>query len=340
LQLAQIRSVSTASSDYGVFLYHTDATLIDGGNAFITCASTDAALPLRTQKLLKIGLPDMAKQADYNPPRVGTQFKTKMVAYDGQTIWAIEKANTLSIFNLNLNKLGEIVHPSLFYVCTVVQYEPIVKRLYMSGQLTQGGGWSITTYNVETGQLFNQALPDSVGNRLIRDISIDTATHTLYITAQAITMNLPNLEKGSLTLYTYQYSPDNFQLVPKLERSWMAGYFSGMLPTKDFYYMYDMLGTVTRIRKSDIIPVVTTTITVTGPLCRTPSFNCSVAYPPVTNSRFLQPYFRAGALLNENTAVLGGDWHGTITIVYLDQLCDDADPLCHPACKSHAYLAI
>jgi len=152
-------------------------------------------------------------------------------------------------------------------------------------------------------------------------------------------MSLPALQKGLLTLYTYQYSFETFDLVPKLERSWMAGYFSGMLPTTHSYYMYDMLGMITRIRKSDITPVLTTTITAYGPLCQDPRFNCTSAYPPVTNSRFLQPYFRAGALLNANTAVFGGDWHGTITIVHLDQLCDDANPVCHPPCASHPFLA-
>jgi len=313
---------------------------MDEGTSFVTCASSDNALPLRTQKLVKIGLPSMAKLADYIPP-VGTQFKTKMVSHDGaQTIWAIEKPYTLSIFDLSLNKIREVVGPLLFAVCTVIEYEPTVKRLYMSGQIVQGQSWSITTYDIESGQLFNEPLPASVGNRLIRDIKIDHTTHTLYVTAQAITMNLPSLEKGQLTLYTYQYSPNSFNLIPKLEKSWMAGYFSGMLPSKDFYYMYDMLGMITRIRKSDITPVLTTTITITGPLCQNPVFNCTVSYPPVTNSRFLQPYFRVGALLNENTAVFGGDWHGTISIVHLDQLCDDTDPTCHPPCKSHSFLAL
>jgi len=338
MHLTQVRLVST--DDFGVFLYNTDALLVDEGNAIITCASADSALPLRTQKLVKIGLPSMAWQADYLPPVVGTQFKTKMVAHDGvQTIWAIEKAHTLAFFDLNLNKIRELVSPLIFDVCTVIVYEPNVRRLYLSGQITQGGSWSITTYDVATDQLYNYPLPANVGNRLIRDISIDDPTHTLFVTAQAITMNLPSLEKGQLTLYSYQYSPDNFNLVPKSERSWMAGYFSGMLPTRDFYYMYDMLGMITRIRKSDIAPVLTTTITVTGPLCQNPVFNCTASFPPVTNSRFLQPYFRVATLLDETTAVLGGDWHGTITIVRLDHLCDDADPSCHPPCKSHPFLA-
>jgi len=264
-----------------------------------------------------------------------------MVSHDGvQTIWAIEKAYTLSFFDLNLNKIRELVGPLIFAVCTVIEYEPTLRRLYLAGQIVVGQGWSITTYDVETGQLYNEPLPASVGIRLIRDIKIDATTRILYVVAQAITMNLPALEKGQLTLYTYQYSPDSFSLTPRLEKSWMAGYFSGLLPTRDFYYMYDMLGVITRIRKSDITPVVTTTITITGPLCRDPVFNCTAAYPPVTNSRYLQPYFRAGALLDENTAVFGGDWHGTITIVYLDQICDDADLTCHPACKSHPFLAL
>jgi len=336
--LTQVRLVSTASDAYGVFLYNTDAVLVADGTAFITCSSTDSALPLRTQKLVKIGLPSMVKEADYLPPVVGTQYKTKMVAYDGaQTIWAIEKAHTLSVFDLDLHKIRDIVHTYVFDVCTVIVYEPITRRLFMSGQ--NGGLWSITILDVATDQLHNIPLPANVGNRLIRDISIDAATHTIYITAQAITMNLPILEKGQLTLYSYTYSPDNFNLVLKSERSWMAGYFSGMLATTDFYYMYDMLGMITRIRKTDLTPVMTTTITVTGPLCQNPRFNCTTAYPPVTNSRFLQPYFRVGTLLDENTAVFGGDWHGTITIVHLNRLCDDNDPNCHPPCKSHEFLA-
>jgi len=340
MHLTQVRLLSTAGVDYGVFLYNTDALLVDGGNSFVTCSSTDSALPLRTQKVIKLSLPGMTKEADYLPPVVGTQYKTKMLAYDGaQTIWAIEKARTLSVFDLNLNKIRDIVDPFIFDVCTVIVYEPTVNRLYMSGQIVQGQGWSITTLDVRTGQLHNQALPANVGNRLIRDISIDATTHTIYITAQAITMNLPVLEKGQLTMYTYTYSPDNFNLVPHLERSWMAGYFSGMLVTPDFYYMYDMLGIITRIRKTDITPTMTTTITITGPLCQNPVFNCTDTYPPVTNSRYLQPYFRAGTLLDENTAVFGGDWHGTITIVRLNRLCDDNDPNCHPPCKSHPFLA-
>jgi len=263
-----------------------------------------------------------------------------MIAYDGsQTVWAIERANTLSIFNLNLNKLGQIVHPYLFYVCTCITYEPNLKRLYLSGQILQGGEWSITTIDILSAKLYNTPLPANVGNRLIRDVSFDATTGTMFVTAQAITMNLPSLQKGQLTMYTYKYTAENFDLVPQLENSWMAGYFSGFLPSKDFYYLYDMLGMVTKIRKSDITPVITATITVTGPLCRTPVFNCPDAYPPVTNSRFLQPYYRAGALLNETTAVFGGDWHGSITIVHLDKLCDDADSACHPPCSSHSYLA-
>jgi len=340
MHLNQVRLLSTAGTDYGVFLYNTDALLVDGGNAFITCSSTDSALPLRTQKLIKIGLPVMTKQADYLPSVVGTQYKTKMVAYDGgQTIWAIEKARTLSVFDLNLIKIRDIVDNLIFDVCTVIVYEPNVRRLYMSGQIVAGQGWSITTYDVATGQLHNQALPANVGNRLIRDISLDDTTNTMYVTAQAITMNLPILEKGQLTMYSYTYSPDNFNLVPISERSWMAGYFSGMLPSTDFYYMYDMLGIITRIRKTDLTPVLTATITITGPLCQNPIFNCTTCYPPVTNSRYLQPYFRVGALLDQDTAVFGGDWHGTITIVRLNRLCDDTDPNCHPPCKSHAYLA-
>jgi len=313
---------------------------VDDGNAFITCSSTDAALPLRTQKLIKIGLPSTVKQADYLPPVVGTQYKTKMVEYDGdQTIWAIEKAQSLSFFNLNLAKQRDLVDPLLFATCTVLLYEPNLKRLYMSGQLATGGPWSITTYDVATDRLHNEPLPASVGNRLIRDIKIDFPTLTMYVTAQAITMNLPSLQKGPLTMYTFGISPDNINLVPKLEKTWDAGYFSGILPSGDSFYFYDMLGMITRVRKSDITPTVTTTITVTGPLCQNPVFNCTEAYPPVTNSRFLQPYFRVGALLDANTAVFGGDWHGTIVLVELDQLCDDANTTCHPPCTTHPYLA-
>jgi hypothetical protein len=270
----------------------------------------------------------------------GTQFKTKLLAYNGQaTFWAYEKSYTLSIFDLFLNKVQERVDPLLFVTCTVIEYNPTLRRLYLTGQLVTGGGWSITTYDPETDSVYNTPLPASVGNRLIRDLKIEQATNTIYVTAQAITMNLPSLAKGQLTMYTYEFNAANFDLVPKLEKSWMTGYFSGLLTTVDNFYMYDMLGTITRIRKSDITPVVTTTITVTGPLCQNPIFNCTVSYPPVTNSRFLQPYFRVGTLLDANTAVFGGDWHGTITVVRLDQLCDDTDPVCHPVCKSHAYLA-
>jgi len=231
------------------------------------------------------------------------------------------------------------VDPLLFVTCTVIEYNPTLRRLYLTGQLETGGGWSITTYDLADDLMYNTPLPASVGIRLIRDLKIDEATNTIFVTAQAITMNLPSLQKGQLTIFTYEYSADNFNLVPKLERSWMAGYFSGHLVTNQYFYMYDMLGMITRIRKSDITPVVTTTITVTGPLCQNPIFNCSISYPPVTNSRFLQPYFRTASLLDENTAVFGGDWHGSITVVRLDQICDDADPVCHPPCKTHAYLA-
>jgi len=340
LHLTQVRVAPLDAKDYGIFLYNTDVVLLDDDFAFVTCSSSDAALPLRTQKLVKVNLPGMEKGADYLPPVIGTQFKTKMVAYDPPTrqIYAIEKSQTLSYFDLNLVKLGEHVTPLVFHVCTVVTYEPTLRRLYMSGQITQGGSWSLTTYEIGSGRWANEPLPDSVGNRLIREIKIDEQSHTIFVVAQAITMNLPSLEKGQLSVFSYGYSPDSLALVPKSERSWMAGYFSGMLPTTDFYYIYDMLGMITRVRKTDLAPVLTTTITVTGPLCQTPTFNCTVSYPPVTNSRFLQPYFRVGALLDENTAVFGGDWHGTLTIVHLNQLCDDADPVCHPPCSSHPYL--
>jgi len=340
LVLTTVRSAPLDPYQFGVLLYNTDALLVDGGNAFITCASTDASIPQRTQKLVKIALPQMTMLADYHPSVVGTQFKTKMLAYNSLTIiWAIEKAYTLSFFNNNLNKFKEKVDPLLFAVCTVLEYNPTLKRLYMSGQLVTGGPWSITTYDAVNDQLYNTPLPDGVGNRLIRDIKIDETTQTIYVIAQAITMNLPSLQKGQLTMYSYGYSPDNFNLVLKLERSWMAGYFSGMLNTMDNFYIYDMLGTITRVRKSDITPVVTTTITVTGPLCQNPIFNCTVSYPPITNSRLLQPYMRVATKLDENTAVFGGDWHGTITVVRLDQLCDDASSECHPPCTSHAFLA-
>jgi len=251
------------------------------------------------------------------------------------------KQVTLAVFDLNLNKVRDIVNPLFFFVCTCITYEPTVKRLYLSGQLVQNGPWSITTLDVGTGQLYNEPLPQDVGNRLIRDVSFDSTTRTMYITAQAITMNLPSLQKGELTMYKYSYNVNDFKLSLLARNSWMAGYFSGIFPSTSYYYMYDMLGTITRIRKSDVLPVTTSTITITGPLCQTPVFNCSVSYPAVTNSRSLQPYFRVGALLDANTAVLGGDWHGTVVIVQLDKICDDTDPVCHPPCKpEHPYLAI
>jgi hypothetical protein len=313
---------------------------VENGNAFITCASSDSAIPLRTQKLVKVGLPQMNLRANYHPMTTGTQFKTKLLAFNGlATFWAYEKSFTLSFFDLNLLKLRERVDPLLFATCTVIEYNPTLRRLYLTGQLQTGGTWSITTYDPIEDMMYNTPLPASVGNRLIRDLKIEEATNTIYVTAQAITMNLPSLQLGQLTMYTYEYSAANFDLIPRLERSWNTGYFSGLLNTKDNFYMYDMLGTITRIRKTDITPVMNTTITVTGPLCQNPIFNCTIAYPPVTNSRFLQPYFRVATLLDENTAVFGGDWHGTITVVRLNLLCDDADPVCHPPCRTHAYLA-